>query len=962
MDMLERGETVDLMVTDLHMPEIDGWKLCRLVRSREFSQYNNIPVLATSAIFAGSEVKDIAFGLGANALLVAPFTAAELVNSVYKLLSGDTYSSRPTVLLLPGPHEELVGLGGAFQRAGFRVVRGDVDTACSHLEVTRPQVAIVWEGHPEEQLKLILQRAWDRTSACVSIVLMDEVNPSSQVRWLSQGADACVKTPLESDYLVFLSDKLSRARAMMRIQDALGMRSAELRASHETFQLLFEGIPDSVLLFDLQGVILSINQNGAEQLDSLPNNIVGRKVTDFIFSDELLAVLEHRRESAGCFKAVCASCSGIVFEAEIHHRSISYRGESANMAIIKDLSEQLVAQQVLQFSETKYRILADNTYDWEFWRSPEGHFLYSSPACAQITGYEHFEFEMDVQFLRRLIDPDDRHRLPTNLQEELEEVVEVEFHIIDRQGEKRWVALKSRPVYDEQGNLLGCRGTIRDLTQHKQVENERGKLTAAIEQCAERVAITDVEGRLEYVNPSFEKAFQGDSGPCQGQIYSLFNEPEVQEAVKKTEVWSGRRVQRNQAGKEETREITLSPVRDGAKVLSNWVLVERDVTSELQLQERLLQAQRMEAVGSLAGGVAHDFNNLLSGILGYASLLKASGSTREETIQAAEVIETAARRAANLTQKLLGFARQGKHKHEGFSVHDCVAEVLTLLSRSTDPRILSEGMLDAENPWIIGDAGQINQVFMNLCINAAHSMGDGGRLIIRTTNTTVDLCGKPLDPGQPEREHLRITVEDTGCGIEPENLQRIFEPFYTTKEHGSGLGLAMIYGIVQNHDGTIVVQSQPGRGTTFTLHFPSHHEGRAAEPKRAPMKGGRGKILVVDDEELVRNVACKMLSRLGYEVTSSSDGLNAVSYYREHAGEIDLVILDMLMPKMDGRECFRQLKSINPTVRAILSTGYSHNETVQEVLNEGLSGYISKPYVFSQLAEIVGQLISGGEN
>ena len=239
-------------------------------------------------------------------------------------------------------------------------------------------------------------------------------------------------------------------------------------------------------------------------------------------------------------------------------------------------------------------------------------------------------------------------------------------------------------------------------------------------------------------------------------------------------------------------------------------------------------------------------------------------------------------------------------------------------------------------------------------------MDNGGRLTISTSNTTRDLHGRLLSPLDKGRSFIELQVEDTGKGIPQDKLSRIFEPFYTTKEKGSGLGLAMIYGIVQNHDGNIHVTSRVGEGTTFYLYFPSYSSKlKPSIPKPlARVTQGKGNILLVDDEELVRNVATKMLTRLGYEVTSMSEGLEAVEFFQENSHRIDLVMIDMIMPRMDGQQCFRELRKIDPQVRAILSTGYSHNETVQAVLDEGLCGYIHKPYELRQLGDVVAEAIN----
>ncbi|MCA9794059.1 MAG: response regulator [Candidatus Eremiobacteraeota bacterium] len=951
---LEQGISISLVVTDLHMPEIDGWKLCRLLRSPDFERYNDVPVLAMSAIFCGEDAQNITAGLGANAFLASPFTAAELIDCVRGLLEGALPRIRPRALLVPSKASGFMGLASSFRRCGYSVTVADsVEEAVAGLESLRPEVAILADGHAQGWMRQILHRTWDQTSACVSVVVLEQGSQSSQVQWIREGADACVRAPFEPDYVVNLADKVGRARALMRIHDLLEQKDDELRASQETFQFLYEGIPDMVLVFDRQGQVLSVNENCSARMGAPACALVGRKIWDLLAADHFARSFGSAwADGDTCsYLATCSSQDGFTFEVEVHQRPMKFRGERATLAIVKDVTDRMAAREAVRISETKCRIIAENTYDWEFWRSPQGHFLYSSPACKRISGYEPFEFEMDTNFLFRIAHPQDRHLVPDPEDCVPAEEVESEFRIVDRNGTTRWVDYVSRPVYDEMGNLLGSRGTIRDLTQNKTIENERGRLVAAVEQCAEAIAITDLDGLVQYSNSAFQ-AIDGSGH------HQLADDPEIRSAIERQVVWSGRRRRPGPDGTKLEVELTVSPIRDPEGSVREMVWIEKDVTQEVAMQERLHRAQRMEAIGTLAGGVAHDFNNLLSGILGYSSLLKSSHEDWEETYQAADVIHKAAQRAADLTQKLLGFARRGKNKHEAFSMHETIAEVLTLLSRTTDKRILPEGLLNAEKAWVRGDASQMSQVLLNLAINASHAMADqGGRLTLKTSNVDSTGNSKP----SPAGPFLLVEICDEGCGIPRENLKRIFEPFFTTKENGSGLGLAMVYGIVQNHEGHIEVDSRVGHGTTFKLFFPVFEGVRsvpAPAPKAAPVHG-RGRILVVDDEEIIRNMANKMLRRLGYDVVTKTDGMEGLSYYREHHQEVDLVILDMIMPNMDGRDCFRALKRVNPEVQAILSTGYSLNQTVQEILDEGLLGVINKPYEFNQIADVVSRALRG---
>lgn len=384
---------------------------------------------------------------------------------------------------------------------------------------------------------------------------------------------------------------------------------------------------------------------------------------------------------------------------------------------------------------------------------------------------------------------------------------------------------------------------------------------------------------------------------------------------------------------------------------------------KLKLEGQLRQSQKMEAIGTLAGGVAHDFNNLLAGILGYADMLRQDRESTPRHLKAAEVIFKAAERAAQLTKQLLGFARKGKLQIASVNLNETIQEVLTLLSRTIDKKITIRQVLSGEAPLVNGDPDQIQQIILNLAINARDALPNGGNLTFETSIVDLDraYCQR-YTHARPGRYAL-LSVSDNGDGIAPEIQERIFEPFFTTKApgQGTGMGLAMVYGIVKNHSGTIQVYSEPGHGTQFKVYLPYAIPVGAEEPEpqqSAPAITGSGKILVVDDEETVREMASDMLRDLGYEVYTAHDGDSALELYREIGREIDLVIMDMIMPKLDGRGCFRALREMNPSVKAILSTGFSCDGTVQEILDEGMLGFTQKPYRIRDLSEAVAKALA----
>jgi CheY-like chemotaxis protein len=373
-----------------------------------------------------------------------------------------------------------------------------------------------------------------------------------------------------------------------------------------------------------------------------------------------------------------------------------------------------------------------------------------------------------------------------------------------------------------------------------------------------------------------------------------------------------------------------------------------------------MHSQKMEAIGSLAGGIAHDFNNLLTGILGYANLLKVKATPGSEVLKAANVIQDAADRASQLTAQLLGFARKGKNLAVPVDINRIIEEVTGILERTMDPRIRIVKRFAPINVMVIGDPTQMQQLLMNMAVNARDAMPEGGVLTFSTSLARVnDLNTGSSAARLAAGSYAKIELSDTGTGIPAENIEKIFDPFFTTKEQGkgTGLGLAMVFGIVKNHGGHVEVESTVGAGTLFRIFLPLADDlGKAEETIPAVSAGGetgRGHVLLIDDQEVVREVCSAMLQALGYMVSTASDGREGVDHYRRCGRDIDLVIIDMIMPNMGGRDCLREIKALNPGVRAILSTGFSIDGAVQEIIDEGVSGFIQKPYRLEQLSHAV---------
>ncbi|TFH55413.1 MAG: PAS domain S-box protein [Candidatus Zixiibacteriota bacterium] len=511
--------------------------------------------------------------------------------------------------------------------------------------------------------------------------------------------------------------------------------------------------------------------------------------------------------------------------------------------------------------------------------------------------------------------------------------------------------------------IVGRVWSFRDLTERKRVEMELARLATATEQAAEAIVIADLDGRIEYVNPAFERISGYRRNEAVGKKWDELISDEYHESffqelwrvLKEGRVWTGRLRNRRKDGSVYEEECSISPIRDQNGVIVSYVAVKRDVTQEAELENRLRESQKLEAVGLLAAGIAHDFNNLLAGIKGFAELVTLDEEAGPKVSAYAEEILKAAGRAADLTGQLLAFAGKGRLLSILVDVNEVIDEVIAILEHSIVRGIEIKTDFRAERPFISGDPSQIQSAILNLAINARDAMPEGGRLTFQTENVHLDetYCQlHSLDLGAGD--YLVISLADTGIGMDEAVMAHIFDPFFTTKAQGqgTGLGLAGGYGCLRNHHGSIEVNSQLGSGSTFRLFFPvTAEETKQAAPSEGRLKlTSEERLLLVEDEEVVRNLAVKILTNAGYRVTACANGPEALALYRDRVAEFDLILLDMMMPNMSGKDVFAAMKQINPQVCALLMSGYS-DSNLQEALDQGVKGFIPKPFRSKQLLQ-----------
>jgi len=532
---------------------------------------------------------------------------------------------------------------------------------------------------------------------------------------------------------------------------------------------------------------------------------------------------------------------------------------------------------------------------------------------------------------------------------------------------------------DSQNVKLSDEISTRIETEAKLRESENN-LSITLNSIADGVIVTDEKGCITRMNPIAEtftgfniKDAAGKTLPEVFHIINAFSRKVCENPVQKV-LETGRIVgfasHTLLISKDKTEYLITdsgAPIRDANGTIIGVVLVFQNVTEQYELQEQLHQSQKLDSLGRLAGGVAHDFNNMLAGIMGSSELLAKQLNGNENAMTLVTLIQKSARRAAELTRKLLDFSRKGQVLTRPCDIHDSIVHAIDILKHAVDRRIDFDLQLRANNYILKGDPSQLQNTFLNFAVNACDAMPDGGKLSIKSSNVTFDEIyttsnAVDIEPG----DYIEIQINDTGTGIADGALAHIFEPFYTTKDagQGTGLGLASAYGTVKEHKGHIDVHSEIGTGTTFHVFIPIDKSLKLGEPEqsvvlsRPAATSSSQCILLVDDDDQVRDTTAAMLEDMDYEVIEASNGLEAVEHYKISRDKIDAVILDAVMPVMNGGDCFKKLRKMNPNASIILCSGFSRDIAIKELKKEGNFEFISKPYESAQLETALSTLIS----
>jgi two-component system, cell cycle sensor histidine kinase and response regulator CckA len=748
-----------------------------------------------------------------------------------------------------------------------------------------------------------------------------------------------------------------------------------LRASEAKFRAIFEHAGDAVFLLDTTGRLLDVNQKACTQLGYSHDEMVQMSLADFDTPEDAALVPERMQllleQGQATFEVVHVDRDGRHHDIEVNARILEHDGQLVVLSVERDISERKASDEALRHSEQRFRGILDNLQDAYFRTDAEGRFVLVSPSSVALYGYDSAEDMLSLPSDVMYADQEDRRTVLRKLAEFGWVHDEIGL-ALRKDGSTFWASLNAHVYHDEAGQVLGAEGIVRDISERKRAEAilraSEERFRGIYQASPIGIELYDDRGCLYDVNPACLRIF-GVSSAEEVSGFHLFEDPNIPATAKETVRAGGiarytvtfdfERVRRlglystTRTGTVELEVVisSLQPSESGDT--GGYLVLVQDVTGEKRMREEALRAQKLESLGLLAGGLAHDFNNILLVVLGNLQLARMFPRSDAKHNDLLLNAERGALDAQGLTQQLLTFSAGGSPVRKSADLRALAASAAKLClsgSNAIGEVIAADDLWPAEV-----DPGQIGQVINNLLINAVQAMPGGGHITLTLDNVDLQQPDTlPLAPGK----YVRVTIADEGTGIPPGHLPRIFEPYFTTKQKGSGLGLASAYSIVHAHGGHVAVSSTLGQGTTFTLHLPVAVGAPADTMEGVPeLPTGSGRVLIMDDEEAICEFAKMLLEEVGYEVTTTFSGEAAIVAYQEAltaATPFNCVIVDLTVRGgMGGDEAMARILEIDPAARAIVASGYSTSSVMSRYREHGFRAVVVKPY---QIPELLGTI------
>jgi two-component system cell cycle sensor histidine kinase/response regulator CckA len=770
----------------------------------------------------------------------------------------------------------------------------------------------------------------------------------------------------------------ARVRELSAVESKLKETIKELRESRELYGALVRTAPMAVTVTDLEGRITHVSDMTLKLhgFDS-PEEMLGMVSHDLIVPGERDRVLENvsRTMEQGSISEVVYTMlrrDGSTFIGELS-ASVVRDADGVPCAFVgatRDITRRREIENALRASEEKYRDLVENINDAIYTIDADGILTYVSPAIESMVGYAPSEL-IGTRALLEFVEPHDLQRALSGFKRVMDGRLRPNYiRVRTRSGDLRWLRASSRPILEE-GRSVGIQGVLADVTDHMKAEQQASFLGSITQRLRDAVIVTDADFNITYVNSAAEALFGYKAEELRGKRPELLSaEPRISEIIEDIVrtarvggVWDGTVLSIRKDGTTFVGELRVSSLRDRRGEVSHFVGIQRDVTDKRRLEQELLQAQKMEAVGKMAGGIAHDFNNALTAIIGYSELLAAdceSGSAMKRDVE--EVGKTA-RRAAGLTRQLLSFSRRQVMQVAPVNLTDLVGGLEVMLRRVISEEVELAFELSPDVKSVEADSGQIEQVVVNLVLNARDAMEHGGRLVVRTKNVRVDESSLRGKVKALQSEWVLLQVLDSGSGMDPNVMEHVFEPFYTTKDpgKGSGLGLFVAFGVVTRHGGWIDVSSSPGRGSAFSVYLPavskSSVPGDDERDEELNAIGNGEMVLLVEDQDDVRRIAERALVDGGFVVIAAASAAEAMDLYRAQGGKVDLVFSDLVLSDDSGLDLAENLRSLNPELPILLTSGCADKDPQWPTIEDLGYSFLEKPYDPADLVGAVWKIL-----
>jgi PAS domain S-box-containing protein len=971
-----RRTDVSVAILDVQMPVMNGLELCRLIKSSEDTRH--IPVILVTSHEASSHLKAKGLDAGADDFLTRPMDNVELVARV------------KAALRIRRAEANLRHMADRMQR-DYHVL---FDRMLSGFAVH--EMIFDANGNPVDYRFLDVNPAFEkalniRAEEIVGKTIR-EIWPTMAPAWIERyGTVLASGRPMHfEDYAASLDRhfevsafRTGETQFATVFKDITERRQAEeaLAAEQRLLGSLIESSPDHIYFKDLQGRFLRINDSLAREFKlNNPAEALGKTDFDFYIESDARKFQESEQRIISTGEPVVGleekhnMPDGQVFW--VSTTKMPQRDKTGQiigiMGISRDITQLKNALSEMSQSKKKFQALYDNAPMAFQSLDADGCFVDVNPTWLKTLGFER-EDVLGKRFVD-LLHPDWKPLFEKNfpMLKTSGYVQEVQFSIRHKDGHYLDVEFTGCIGHNPDGSFKQTYCVFQDITGRKRAEAEKERLLTAINQAAEAIVITDTDGTIVYVNPAFERISGYTREEALNQNPRILKSGQQDVAFYKElwaklirgETWSGQFVNKKKNGSLYTEEATISPVKDSVGRIVNYVAVKRDVTDEIKVEEQLRQSQKMQSIGLLVGGVAHDFNNLLQVINSYSEIARSSLPSRKAVAESqGEVIENltevadsldeiaaAGARAKDLVSQLLAFSHQQVIDPTVLDLNDEIRQSLKMLGRVIGEHIQLNVVAGKQTSPVFADKNQLHQVLMNLCVNARDAMPDGGSLTIETADILISQADLKIHGLSFPGHYTVLRVADTGYGMDKTTRAKIFDPFFTTKEsgRGTGLGLSTVYGIVEQNGGQIEVQSELGKGTVFTIYLPASNpssiEPNPISQNIVPVGGGNETILVAEDEKTILRLATRFLTRAGYTVLTAKDGEEAVRVFEEHADKIDLVMMDVVMPRMGGKKAMEEILKKHPATRYLFASGYSPDAGHNDFIKDKSLHLLNKPY------------------